>query len=149
MKKSTETVCPRWLRRKLVQVCDVDRRGCGTMYLATVRWATPIPSLSNSYSFPDVVHRLSKAIKVWPAAQTVNNVVAGRGIKMIFQLHLVLGMVVWVRLWYEHSNSLVERARGDLSTRAVTRTRIRTLRCRRHTSHTIRTAPHVLCPIRN
>ena len=47
----------------------------------------------NSYSFPDVVHRLSKGIQVWPAAQTVNNVVAARRIKMIFQSPAWVGNV--------------------------------------------------------
>jgi len=48
VKKSTDTICPRWLRRNVVQVWDEGRREPGTMYLATVRCARERPSLSNS-----------------------------------------------------------------------------------------------------
>jgi hypothetical protein len=49
--------------------------------------------IANSYSFPDVVHRLSKGIQVRPAAQTVNNVVAEPRSKMIFSAPACVGNV--------------------------------------------------------
>jgi hypothetical protein len=44
---STAAIPAAWLRRKVVQFWP-GRRGRPTMYLATVDWATSMPSLSNS-----------------------------------------------------------------------------------------------------
>jgi hypothetical protein len=62
--------------------------------IANRRW------MGNSYRFPDVVHRLSQGVLVWPAAQTVNNVAAACRIELMGQTQLGLGRLLWgLRAW--------------------------------------------------
>src|ERR1039458_1979908 len=48
MRKSTDTMLLRGLRRKVFQSWEGGRRTRGIMYLATVRWAMAKPSFSSS-----------------------------------------------------------------------------------------------------
>ena len=70
---------PPAITRRLSKVFFVSPRHFGGVFAKCQR--TP----NSSYSFPGVVHRLSKGAPVSPAAQTVNNAVAARRRPMIFR----------------------------------------------------------------